>query len=289
MPLRTCLLPYIMLGLSPFACAATVADGPDSNKDAAASLNSKRLDEVVRTLSVTFPRITKLERLTDGLAELLLTVDSREKADQIATQTAAMIGELQTLNEQLVKDLQAYIAKRTAEPGTGYSPDKDPVLQKYQAAVKQLIGLFGVELPGSLMKQGLLTPALQQAFRMTAAIPEQPSPVMSRPLEAYWKENLTLQNKKNSILYSLRTSKDLPRVKQEMAANAAAMTALAQTAKTLYPLNNEQDQQADALMRQRQPLRILNIMLAVLKGRSGLTQPNGRFLPEVRELLRSIR
>ena len=75
MPLRSCLIPCIMFGLSPFVCAATGAYTPDGNKDAAASLNSKRLDEVAPALSVTFPGITNLKRLTDGLAELLLTED----------------------------------------------------------------------------------------------------------------------------------------------------------------------------------------------------------------------
>lgn len=257
------------------------------NSPRRSSRHRTHLDESVREVATTLPEILNLFRIMDGMAELQLEVDSREKADEIAPKLAALASELLDSSKQMNKELQEYTSKQTTKQGTSYNAEQDPLLKKYNSVVVFQGGLIGVELPTSILMQGFLTPALQKVIKLPD-VREQPIVAMSPALASYWNKKIALLNQYNRILYSLKTSEDVPRVKKEIDACKAALKDLKKKSETIYPLKDKKDKEADQIMRDRLnngAMRIANVMCAVLKSRSTLKQPDGSFLPEVKAMM----
>lgn len=239
-------------------------------------------DTRLQQLSADFPKLAAFARVADELTELMLEVDSPEKADTLSPRIALITNKLKDIGEQVAQERSSILAKKAEQKGNAAH---DHTLQEYDSIIRTQLGLFGIELPHSIHSQGFMTPSLSQALQIRSSVPAVQIPPMSLPMKAYWKEKRILENRRNRILYSLRTIGDLPRVEREISENEAALGTLECTARLLGLPGNKQDQTADRFMRQRSPLRMANVLLAILRNRSGLLAPDGSFRPEVMKLL----
>ena len=230
---------------------------------------ARHRDILQNELPQVLPSFQEQAQCIEEIVDIFLSIDSLGNSSNAAGRLKNALPKLQMLNARMNAELQLYVDKQQAMTA-GYNPAGDPLLETYASYLQSRFVLFGIELVSSITAQGLMTPELGKSlqFAPPAIVPEEVS--MSPKLQNYWKEKMIQQNRRNRILYSLRTENDIPRVQKELGICAAALRNLEKKERSPYPLQNEQDKAADQVMRRREasgPIRIANVLTAVLKSR----------------------